>query len=206
MKFSIIIPAHNAEGHIANALESIAEQTFTDYELLVICDSCTDRTADMAMEAGAVVEEVAFHNDGLSRSRGLDLATGDWVLFMDDDDWWLHEYVLEQINSRLDDGIDILAFSFIWRGVKYAQPMSNAGTLYPSVWNKCWRRSLIGGTRFPNVYSVSDSYFHGEMMAKNPRIRTWDMPMYYYNYLRPGSISAQMGRTTHGTRAYWEKA
>ena len=68
------------------------------------------------------------------------------------------------------------------------------------------RRSLIGDTRFPNVYSISDAYFHGEMMAKNPRIRTWDMPMYYYNYLRPGSISAQIGRTTHGTRAYWENA
>ena len=206
MKFSIIIPAHNAEGHIANALESIAEQTFTDYELIVICDSCTDRTADMAMEAGAVVEEVAFHNDGLSRSKGLDLATGDWVLFMDDDDWWLHEYVLEQINSRLGDGIDILALSLIWRGVIFAQLMRHAGKLYPTVWNKCWRRSLIGDTRFPNVYSISDAYFHGEMMDKNPRIKTWDMPMYYYNYLRPGSISAQMGRTAHSTRTYWEKA
>lgn len=206
MKFSIIIPAYNSAGYIHNALDSIKEQTFTDYELIVICDSCTDNTAQMARDAGAIVEEVSFHNDGLSRSRGLDLATGDWVLFMDDDDWWLHEFVLEQINEKLSDDIDIMAFSFIWHGVKYASPRSNAGTLYPSVWNKCWRREFIGSTRFPNVYSVSDAYFHGEMMDKNPRIAEWDMPMYYYYYLRPGSISHEMGRTAKYTKEYWEQA
>lgn len=190
MKFSIIIPAYNAEGHISNALESIQEQSFKDYELIVICDSCTDKTAEMAREAGAIVEEVEFHNDGLSRSRGLDIAKGEWVLFMDDDDWWLHEFVLQQINSKLADDIDVLAFSFIFSGLKYADPLGNGGNLWPAVWNKCWRRSFIGSTRFPNIYAVSDSYFHMEMMQKNPRIKLWDMPMYFYNYLRPGSISA----------------
>lgn len=200
MKFSIIIPAYNAADRIRNALDSIVEQTFADYELIVICDSCTDETADIAREYGAVVEEVSFRNDGLTRDRGLDVATGEWVLFMDDDDWWLHEFVLEQINSKLTDNIDILAFSFIWSGVRYATPMSNAGALYPAVWNKCWRRSFIGETRFPNVWSVSDAYFHAEMMDKTPHIKTWDMPMYFYNYLRPGSLSEQMGRIIPGAK------
>lgn len=190
MKFSIIIPAHNAEDHISNALDSITEQSFKDYELIVVCDSCTDKTADMAMEAGAIVDEVEFGNDGLSRSRGLDLAKGEWVLFMDDDDWWLHEFVLEQINSKLSDDIDILAFSFIFSGIKYATPHGNGGNLWPAVWNKCWRRSFIGDTRFPEVYAISDAYFHAEMMEKGGRVLAWDMPMYFYNYLRPGSISA----------------
>ena len=46
MKFSIIIPAHNAADHIRNALESVAEQTFEDYEVIVVCDSCTDDTEE----------------------------------------------------------------------------------------------------------------------------------------------------------------
>ena len=206
MKFSIIIPAYNAAGHIRNALDSIAEQTYTDYELIVICDSCTDNTEEIAREYGAKTVAVNYHCDGPTRNAGLDIASGDWIMFLDDDDWWLHEFVLEQLAERLRDDMDVLAFSFIWSGVKYATPLSNAGTLYPSVWNKVWRRDFIGSTRFPTVYSISDSYFHGELMGKNPRVHCWNMPMYFYNYLRPGSISHEMGRTAKATKEYWDKA
>ena len=57
------------------------------------------------------------------------------------------------------------------------------------MWNKCWKRSFIGSTRFPNVYSISDLYFHRELFNKHPKIEVWDMPMYYYNYMRKGSIT-----------------
>lgn len=195
MRFSIIIPAYNAEHHITKALDSIKQQTFKDYELIVVCDSCTDQTEALAKSYGAKTVKVDFHNDGLSRSKGLDLATGEWVLFMDDDDWWLHEYVLAQLNDKLKElhDIDILAFSFIFKHWKYASPTGNTGYKYGNhwiaVWSKCWRRKFIGDTRFPKVYACSDKYFNEAMMKKNPRIYDWDMPMYYYNYLRPGSIS-----------------
>lgn len=195
MRFSIIIPAYNAENHIIKGLESIKEQTFKDYELIVVCDSCKDNTESIAKSYGAKTVAVDFHNDGLSRSKGLDMAQGEWVLFMDDDDWWLHEYVLQQLDEKLREvkDIDILAFSFIFKHWMYASPTSNKGYKYNNhwiaVWNKCWRRKFIGDTRFPNVYACSDKYFNEEMMKKHPRIYDWDMPMYYYNYLRPGSIS-----------------
>lgn len=206
MKFSIIIPAYNSELYIHKALHSVEYQTFKDYELIVVCDSCTDGTKSIAEAYGAKTIDVNFHNDGLSRDAGLDAATGDWILFMDDDDWWLHEYVLEQLVYKVgQENEDILAFSFIFKGVGYASPLSCGGSMYPAVWNKCWKRSFIGDTRFPNVYSVSDYYFHTDMMAKQPKIVYWDMPMYYYNYLRPGSISYEMGRTAEGTKEYWEK-
>lgn len=206
MKFSIIIPAYNASNHIDLALQSIANQSFKDYELIVVCDSCEDNTEEIAKDYGAKTICVDFHNDGLSRSCGIDNATGDWILFMDDDDWWLHEFVLEQLAEKLNEvDTDILCFSFIWKGIKYCSPKSLNGNLYPSVWNKCWKRSFIGDTRFPNVYSISDYYFHCQMMSKNPRLYIWDMPMYYYNYLRKGSISDEMGRTIEVTKTYWSK-
>ena len=189
-RFSIIIPAHNAEEHGLQAFHSIKSQTYTDYECIVVCDACEDLTADVARAFGFNAVSVDFGNDGLARSKGLDMASGEWVLFMDDDDWWLHEFVLEQIAEKLEQvDCDVLLFSFIWQHVGYANPLGNRGFPWPAVWNKCWRRDFVGGTRFPNVYSISDSYFHREMMAKNPRMAIWDMPLYYYNYLRPGSIS-----------------
>lgn len=193
-RFSIIIPAYNAADRIYKALDSIKSQTFTDYELIVICDSCKDNTEEIAKSYGAKTISVNFGNDGLSRSKGLDLATGDWILFMDDDDWWLHEYVLELIDEKLrhhNDQLDVLCFSFIFKGYKYARPNGNRGNHWAAVWNKCWRRAAIGATRFPNIYSCSDLHFHREMFGKSLVMIDWDMPIYYYNYLRPGSISWQ---------------
>lgn len=204
MRFSIIIPAYNSEQYIVNALESVKKQSFKDYELIVICDSCKDNTQALAKKYKARTKCVNFHNDGLSRSLGLDIARGEYVLFMDDDDWFLHEFVLEQIDEKLksEPDVDVLCFSFIFKGVCYASPLLNQGELWTSIWNKCWRRSAIGDTRFPNVYSISDSYFHKEMMQKDLKIATWDMPMYYYNYLRAGSISHEMHRDTGSVRKW----
>ena len=191
MRFSIIIPAHNAENHIRKALDSIKSQTFKDYELIVVCDNCVDQTEAIAKEYGAITARVGYGRDGLTRNHGLGMAHGDWVLFMDDDDWWLHEYVLEQLDDKLNNNpnIDVLCFSFIFKGWKYASPLSNRGGHWIAVWSKCWRRSFIEGCKFSSEWSVSDVTFHRQAMAKNPRILDWDMPMYYYNYLRPGSIS-----------------
>ena len=61
-RFSIIIPAFNAEKHIRKALDSIKEQTFRDYELIVICDNCTDNTAQVAWTYGAKVIKVNYGN------------------------------------------------------------------------------------------------------------------------------------------------
>ena len=196
MRFSIIIPAYNAENHIRKALDSIKQQTFTDYELIVVCDQCEDNTEKIAKEYGAVTIPVFHGNDGLSRSTGIDNARGEYILFMDDDDWWLHEFVLQQLDEKLKEhsNIDILCFSFIFKGWKYATPLGCGGSHWPAVWNKCWRREFIGDTRFPRSFANSDLSFHLDMFHKKPRYIDWDMPMYYYNYLRPGTISAKMGR------------
>ena len=189
MKFSIIIPTHNGATYIRKALDSVKSQTFKDYELIVICDACEDNTAEIAASYGAKVLTVDYKNDGLTRDAGLDAATGDWILFMDDDDWWLHEFVLKQLAGKLRNE-DILAFSFIFKGFNYCEPLSNGGgTYWPAVWNKCWKRSFIGDTRFPNVTPNSDAYFHAAMFGKKPKVVNWDMPLYYYNYMRPGSLS-----------------
>ena len=189
-RFSIIIPAHNSSAYIHNALESVRIQSFKDYELIVVCDSCDDNTEQIAKSYGAITKSVNYHQDGQTRNTGIELATGEYVLFIDDDDWWLHEFVLEQLDEKLkEDNPDVLCFSFIFRHWKYATPKGNNGKRWIAVWNKCWRREFIKDCRFSNEWSVSDVQFDKQAMSKKPKLIEWDMPIYYYNYMREGSIS-----------------
>lgn len=192
MKFSIIIPAHNSAAFIEKALKSVKEQSFIDYELIVVCDACTDNTEEVARKYADTVIVTDFGRDGLARNAGLDVARGEFVLFMDDDDWWLHDCVLDQLSDRIDDTSpsDVIVFGFIWRGRGYTAPRRGSNGMWPNVWSKCWRRSIIGDTRFPGIRMESDLYFTRDVVSKitdDEQIDFWWMPLYYYNYMRPGS-------------------
>lgn len=194
MKFSIIIPAHNAEKYLGKCLDSIIQQKFTDYELIVVCDACTDNTVEIARNyEQAKVFEVDFHKDGLARNKGLDESTGEWVLFLDSDDWWMHEYVLSIIDSVLKSNKDceLLAFGFIWMDRGYCGPTVDRYHLYSNVWSKCWNHEFLKkhDIKFRDIYPHSDMYFVSDTVKKDPKIYYLDQPLYYYNYLREGSIT-----------------
>lgn len=210
MKLSVIIPAYNSERYIARCLDSVYSQTFKDFECIVVADSCTDKTAEIARSYGAKVVEVNVRNDGLARNIGMEATTGDWndwILFIDSDDYWIHEYVFQQISDRVDevnDRADVICFGMVWKHVGVVGAVSGRdGLLFPHCTNKCWRRRFIGNTRFPNIKPDSDAGFHELMMAKNPRLDIWNMPMYYYDFLRDGSFSTKLGRTAEGAKNYW---
>jgi glycosyltransferase involved in cell wall biosynthesis len=195
MTFSIIIPAYNAEKRLWKLLESIRRQTFTDYEVIVVCDSCKDNTAAVARGYGCKVFEIDEHNDGAARSKGLDEATGKFVMFADDDDWWINDYALEQIvmeMSALKDIPDIIQCSFVFGYNGVTETMN--GRVWPNVWSKIWKREAIGDTRFPKVYPDSDLKFTNEMIGKGCSVMCWPVLWYYYNYLRVGSISWKLER------------
>lgn len=206
MKFSVIIPAHNEQAVISRALSSIEAQSFKDYEVIVVCDACTDNTKEIAELYGAKVIEIDAHSSGAARNVGLDNANGEWILFCDADDWYLHEYVFEMLADKVGrENEDGLLFSLIWKNMGYGPIRSPKGTIYPHVANKCWRRSSIGDTRFPTAKDVvgEDGVFFDRMMAKNIKLIEWDMPLYYYNWLRPGSKSVAQGRNPERSKAYW---
>ena len=185
--FSVIVPEHNSAAFMEKGLQSIRDQTFMDYELIVICDACTDNTAEIARKYTDKVLEINAQRCGLARNAGLDAAKGEWVLFMDDDDYFLHEYVFEMLAGVVGENEeDLLAFSFIMKGKGYCRNMP--GRLWPAIWNKVWRRSFIGDTRFPDWKHSDDAGFARETHGR-AKIAYWDMPMYYYNYMREGSLS-----------------
>lgn len=190
--FSIVIPAHNAEHHITRLLDSITAQSFHDYEIIVVCDNCTDATEDVVKQYGAITDRVSYGRDGLSRDHGLTLAAGRWILFADDDDWFIHEYVFQQLHDFIRDhagAADVIGFGYIFRTKGYIQP-SEYNLFRPRVdhvWSSAWRRDAIRGAKFGDAVFSSDTYFLRDMKQRCTAFQLFDMPLYYYNFLRPGS-------------------
>ena len=194
MKYSIIVPVHNSASFVTKCLDSVKCQTFTDYELIIVCDRCTDNTADVVKPYADKLLFSDYGNDGGPRQDGIDAAEGEWILFLDDDDYWLHDYVLDIIDKSLSDSIDVLLFGFIFSGYGYARPIRkhNGHNIYwPSVWNKCYRRSFIDDTRFnsfqPSGNKAPDIDWTQRLLDKTFNAGILDQPLYYYNYMRPGS-------------------
>ena len=188
MTFSVIIPCHNGADRIGKAIESCLSQSFTDLEVIVVCDACDDNTADVARSYGVRVVEVNYHRDGLARNAGLDIATGRWILFLDDDDWWLHEFVFKQIKQIIgDESADVINFAIIWRRKGYIS--YPPGHFLGMVAGHCWKRDFIADTRFDDASYSSDIHFLDALLAKKPTSLTTALPMYYYNYMREGSLS-----------------
>lgn len=194
MKYSIIVPVHNSAGFVTKCLESIRMQTVTDYELIVVCDRCQDNTEEVVRPYADKVLVTDYGNDGPPRQAGIDIAQGDWILFLDDDDYWLHEYVLDLIDKAITNDIDVLCFGFIFKGQGYAPPIrkhKGHEIFWPSVWNKCYRRDFIADTplRYVEVKGTQapDIDWTNRLLNKDFRIGVLDQPLYYYNFMRKGS-------------------
>lgn len=198
MRFSIIVPVHNAAAFMRKCLDSIKTQSFKDYELIIVCDRCSDNSETVAREYADKVLITDFGNDGPPRQAGVDVAEGDWVLFLDDDDWWYHCQVLQHINDALTDTIDILLFGFIFKSRGYAAPLRKVNgvtALWPAVWNKCYRRTFIKDTRFRSIVptpegDAADIDWTRRIMDLAPRYGVLDEALYFYDYMRPGSQTA----------------
>lgn len=205
MKYSIIVPTHNAAGFVTKCLESVRMQTVTDYELIVVCDSCQDNTEEIVRLFADKVLVTNYGNDGPPRQEGIDIAQGDWILFLDDDDYWLHEYVLDLIDKAITNDIDVLCFGFIFKGMGYAPPIrkyKGHEIFWPSVWNKCYRHDFIADTPLRHVEvkgaQAPDIDWTNRLLNKDFRIGVLDQPLYYYNYMRKGS---QTDTIVYGNRS-----
>lgn len=113
-RVSVIVPAHNAEATIEEAVQSVLGQTFADFELIVIDDGSTDGTVDRVRRVrDPRLRVVSFPNGGLplSHNRGLDAAAGELVSFIDADDLWTPDKLALQV-AALDRTGAALAYSW----------------------------------------------------------------------------------------------
>lgn len=190
--FSVIVTEHNAEKYMRKGLDSIKNQTFTDYELIIVCDACTDNTVAIAQEYSDKVFEVDWANCGKTYNKGLEEVTGQWILFMDDDDWWNTPNAFQTIADAIkrDNSCDMLVFGFIFGNNGYHATQSPKH-LYYAPWSKAWKTSFVGDTRFAEVPHSADVSF-AEATHGRAKKRFIDDALYYYNFMRPGSISQML--------------
>lgn len=209
MKLSIIIPVYNVELYVEKCLCSCAEQDLSpeDYEIIVINDGTTDNSLEIVERVSKDYSNIIIHsqeNQGLSaaRNKGLSLAKGEYVWFVDSDDW-IEENCLKDIVSNIK-GFDVLAMGYIQANVNveentvvnYKNFANCAGTdLLKSsfftmaqmyVYNK---RFLIKNSLFfyEGIFH-EDSEFTPRMLYEAKKVAILNKPVYYF-FKRPLSIT-----------------
>ena len=117
-RFSIVIPAYNAATTLARAIESVRAQSWPAHEVIVVDDGSTDDTADVASQVGGAVRLIRQPNSGVSAARnaGAAAATGDWLAFLDADDWYTPDRIKLHAEWIAEDAtLDFLTGDYEYR-------------------------------------------------------------------------------------------
>lgn len=136
-RFSVVIPAYNAAATLARALDSVLAQRWPAHEVIVVDDGSADATAEVAAGFGARVKCVRQANAGPSaaRNQGVQAATGEWIAFLDADDWFYPERL--QVHAEMvqaDPALDFLLAGYDYRDtegrlIEPSLPASELGRL-----------------------------------------------------------------------------
>ena len=122
---SVVIPAHNAENFLEEAIRSVHAQTLKPSEIIVIADDCTDRTPQIAAELGATVLEQRRRNMAAGLNLGVKASTQPWIALLDADDFWVKDKIAlqwEAIAARPEVGIVSCDVVMVSRGKVTSQP------------------------------------------------------------------------------------
>jgi glycosyltransferase involved in cell wall biosynthesis len=106
---SVVVPVHDGERYLHEALDSVGAQTYRRTELIVVDDGSTDASGEVARRFGARVDRRPHGGAAAARNRGLELARGDCVAFLDADDVWAHDKLERQLAAlSRDSGVDLV--------------------------------------------------------------------------------------------------
>lgn len=132
-KVSVIIPAYNGDRYIAGAIESVLQQTYRDYEIIVVDDGSNDRTPQILEIYGDRLRCFTQKNQGVAaaRNKGLEVATGEYIAFFDQDDYFLPEKLSLQV-ALLDRDRELAFVNSGWQivdrqgeGISAVEPWHN---------------------------------------------------------------------------------
>lgn len=208
---SIIIPVYNVEKYLERCMNSVVKQTYTKLEIIVVDDGSTDSCPQMCDKFAQKDERIrVIHkkNGGLSSARnaGIDAATGDFLMFVDSDDYIALE-TCAIVVSKIDDGTDIVSFLFqrvydnpnlnekikendetkIVLGRELFKNYINRTDFTHMVCDKAFRRELFDGVRFIEGRLAEDMAICYKLIGKADAAVSINQVFYYY-YMRENSI------------------
>ena len=215
-RVTVIIPVYNTAPYLRRCLDSVCGQTYRNLEIICVNDGSTDDSQSILEEYAARDERVRVlvqENSGqaVARNRALDVAQGEYVLFVDSDDW-IERITCETILCHMEDRVDILYFGIIVDEMKNPERLSSLtehlrikfegrqkvrdelflGT-NAYVAGKFYRMSLLKkhGIRFPEGLRYEDSamFYNSLAVAEN----VFFLPRLFYHYMQ--REDSTMGQT-----------
>lgn len=193
---SVIVPVYNSEKYLHRCIDSILSQTFTDFELLLINDGSKDQSSMICNEYARKDSRIrVFHkeNGGVSSARnvGLDNAKGEWVVFVDSDDW-VDEHYLEILYQ--DGKYDFV--TCYWRLVndKSYTCLVPADNLYTEISGiRDYLDKNIGKLSFPVCRLYRKSIIEKYRLYFNPKIHCCEDALFNISYIQYVNSIKQVG-------------
>lgn len=213
------MPCRDVAAYAGAAIASLRAQSFTDFEVICIDDGSVDGTGDVLRAAISgdtrfqIVTNAPARGLSVARNIGLARARGAQIAFLDGDDRYMPEFLARMSAALLASGGDWVAcaISLVWpdgtsqrhcaiHGRTDIQatslPLDDArdvARIFPSVWNKLYKRDFIGATRFVEGALFEDHPFFWELACKTRTIGYVPEPLYLHLRGRAGQITAQAG-------------
>ena len=223
-KISVIVPVYNVEAYLERCVESILQQTYAHFELILINDGSTDSSGQICDHLASQYENIkVYHieNAGVSNARnmGIQLATGSWVTFIDSDDFVTQDYLatLASAVEGVNVGFVIAPLHHIKNGIVTDLPshsgktelwsteetmkellMTTRTSFFPVA--KLFKRDLLADEKFnTNYHLAEDALFLTELLLKTRCSCVFiDKPVYYYDH-REGSATTSVNRHVFDT-------
>ena len=204
-KISIIVPVYNIEKEVHKCLDSLVNQNFDDYEIVIVNDGSTDNSQSIIdnfkKKYPKIVKSYKKKNGGLSDARnyGLKKASGDYIVFVDGDDY-ISSDLLQAVYKKAQEGYDIVSFNYskVWDDGSiqnfYNPFISNYRDFivnFPMAWNKLYKRTLFDEEfMFKKGIYYEDLELIPAFVLKTNKIAFVEDSLYFY-YQRSNSIMNQ---------------
>lgn len=207
---SIVIPVYNVEKYLDTCIKSVTAQTYTNLDIILVDDGSTDSSpliCDNWSKLDKRISVIHKENGGLSdaRNTGIDSAKGDYIAFVDSDDWideYLYEYMMQKmlnynaqvaackIIKAFDTHLEEMEFfskKDIFSSKEALITILKGQDFCAVAWNKLYKRDIVGDIRFPYGKLHEDEYFTYKIIAKARTAVLVRNAIYYYRQ-RPESI------------------